>query len=493
MASSELLKQRELGIEAWPTRQPAPEIEPGNPLATWVARYYDHPDLFAAEVLDQPLDDNQAKIALDVADGHREISVVSSVGCGKTRGAALIALWFVCTRNPAKVILTAPGAPQLHDSLLPELKTLFNCLPDIIRRQFDVQSDRIQSNERPDAVFISARTASAEKPEIMQGVHAENILLIVDEASGVRDETLLPAMGIMSSPDACMVLISNPTRLLGFFADSHRKVGFADRFRHHHMNYLNSPRVSHDYVDMIRARYGEESNEFRVRCLGLFPTGDVDAFIALESVEAAMARDSTPPPSHERVWALDVARQGDDDCALVERIGQHVEILDVWHGNDLMLTASKVAVRYTTMHATLKPSVVVVDSIGIGAGVVDRLRALDIPVRGINVGESPSVEGRYYNLRAELWDRVKQGLVGRTLRLPKDERLLRELIAPRYEYTADQRLKIESKKDMRSRGIGSPDIADAVCLSFAVKASILYGDGVKLRRAKPVRRTGAVC
>lgn len=492
MASTETLKRRELGLEEWPTSRPPPELDPADPIGSWVARYRDHPTLFATEVLGQPLDPVQADIANDVANGYREISVASGVGCGKTHAAALIALHFVVTRVPAKVVLTAPGAPQLHDSLLPELKGLFRRLPDFIRNQYEVQSDRIHLIEAPEAIFISARTASQDRPEILQGVHAENILLIVDEASGVRDETLVAALGVMSAENACFLMISNPTRLLGFFADSQRKLGFAERFRHHHLSYKTSPRVSTDYVDMIRARYGEDSNEFRVRCLGLFPTGDANAFIDLASVEAAMERDLSPPPSHEKVWALDVARSGEDDCALVERIGPWIEVLDVWHGNDLMNTAAKVAACYTNAAPSDRPAVVVVDVIGIGAGVVDRLRALDIPVRGLNVGESPSVEGRYYNLRAELWDKVKQGLVDKTLRLPKNERLMRELIAPHYDYTADQRLKIESKKDMRQRGVGSPDIADAVCLSFGVRAAILYGTVERKRRLVRLRKTGSV-
>lgn len=496
MASAETLWRRLL-LDDWPANRPAPEItanplkDPVSWLRQWQARYYYRPDLFAAEVLGEPLDPGQYDIAIDVANGHREISVRSGVGAGKTRLAAVIAAWFVATRNPAKVVVTAPGAPQLHDAFLPELKTLFRRLPPWLRQLFEVKSDRIELREAPEEVFISARTASADRPEIMQGVHSENILLIVDEASGIRDETLVAALGVMSAENATLLMISNPTRLLGFFADSHRKPSFAARFRKHHLSYQNSPRVSSEYVSMIAARYGEDSNEYRVRVLGDFPDSDVDSFIPLRIVELAMDRDIVLPYGRERVWGLDVARSGDDDCALCERVGPVVPWIEGWHGNDLMATTGRLVAKWEATPIPERPVAICIDVIGIGAGVADRAKELDLPVRMVNVSESPSIEGRYYNQRAELYDQSKEWLRTLSCKLPKNERLLRDAIGPRYEYTSNGRLKIESKESMRARGLDSPDYWDAVILTFAVKSSIIGGPRSRRRRGRN-RRIGVV-
>jgi len=113
-----------------------------------------------------------------------------------------------------------------------------------------------------------------------------------------------------------------------------------------------------------------------------------------------------------------------------------------------------------------------VDSIGLGAGVVDRLRELGLPVRGINVAESPSMRGTYVNLRAELWFRMKEFLEARDCKIPRDDGLFAELVSPRYGFNSSGKLKIESKEDMRKRGLPSPDKADAVILTLASQPTI---------------------
>jgi hypothetical protein len=110
---------------------------------------------------------------------------------------------------------------------------------------------------------------------------------------------------------------------------------------------------------------------------------------------------------------------------------------------------------------------IAIDSIGIGAGVVDRLHEQDLPVLGINVAEVPSTTGRHARLRDELWVRCREWLEGRNVRLPYHERLRDDLVAPRYTFLSDGRLQVESKQQMRARGLPSTDYADALNLTFA--------------------------
>jgi phage terminase large subunit len=131
--------------------------------------------------------------------------------------------------------------------------------------------------------------------------------------------------------------------------------------------------------------------------------------------------------------------------------------------------------RYDDATVMDKPQEILVDVIGIGAGVVDRLREQNLPVRGINVSESPSSKKNYLNLRAELWFAIKDWLAQRDCRLPMDDELASELAAPLYKYTSTGKIKIESKDDMRKRGIKSPDKADALALTMASSAASFSG------------------
>jgi hypothetical protein len=139
--------------------------------------------------------------------------------------------------------------------------------------------------------------------------------------------------------------------------------------------------------------------------------------------------------------------------------------------------------------APTKPAVILIDAIGLGAGVVDRLRELKLPVRGINVSESPALGETYLNLRAELWFKVRAWLEKRDCKLPNDEVLLADLCAPRYGFGSSGKIKLESKDEIKKRGLSSPDAGDALALTFAEDASVLSsGRDYATEWAKPLTR-----
>jgi hypothetical protein len=152
-----------------------------------------------------------------------------------------------------------------------------------------------------------------------------------------------------------------------------------------------------------------------------------------------------------------------------------------------MQLTGQIVNEWNRVPANVRPKIVVVDSIGIGAGVEDRLRELDIPVIGVNVAETPSVESRFRRQRDELWQAAADWLTTRQVALPWDERLRDDLCAPRYDFTSDGRLIVESKAQMRSRGLLSPDRADALCLTFAPSAAMALAFQ-SMRWGKPIRR-----
>ena len=154
----------------------------------------------------------------------------------------------------------------------------------------------------------------------------------------------------------------------------------------------------------------------------------------------------------------------------------------------MQLTGAVVA-EYESCQPRQEPMQICVDSIGVGGGVCDRLRELGLPAVGINTAESPALRMTYINLRAELWFKLKAWLEARDVSMPKDDSLLAELVAVKYKFTSAGKLQIESKDDMRRRGMASPDRADAVCLTFATEAAtVIKGGSMASNWQKPIRR-----
>ena len=417
-----------------------------------------------------------------LADGERKMSVRSGHGTGKSTTASWAMLWFLLLRYPVKVVVTAPTSSQLVDAMFAELKRWINELPRELQELLNVKSDRVELVRAPAEAFISCRTARAETPEALAGVHSDNVLLIVDEASGVPEQVFEAAAGSMSGHNATTLMLSNPTRSSGTFFESHNRM--ANAWWTRRWSCVDSPLVSDEFVSEMEMRYGETSNAFRVRVLGEFPLSDGNTIIPYHLVEAAQHRDVEILDDTSVVWGLDVARFGSDATALCKRQGPVVTELRSWRGLDLMQTTGRVVAEYEALPPSRRPTEILVDSIGLGSGVVDRLRELNLPVRGVNVAESPSMGDTYMNLRSELWFKTKAWLEDRSCKLPKDDQLVAELTAITYSFTSSGKMKAESKDEMRKRGVGSPDLADALCLTMASDAATALAGSFKSWRGE---------
>jgi len=142
-----------------------------------------------------------------------------------------------------------------------------------------------------------------------------------------------------------------------------------------------------------------------------------------------------------------------------------------------------VLIEYESTPHSERPSEIIIDSIGLGAGVVDRLVELDLPARGVNVAESSAMGQKFVRLRDELWWSGREFLEKRDCVLPQQDELLDELTTARFTYTSTGKLKIESKDEMRKRGHKSPDVADAFLLTFASNAArVSAGSGWRYNR-----------
>ena len=456
-----------------------------NPFEEFVAEYRDDPVKFVVEVLGAKPLPYQAEFLQAIADGERKMSVRSGHGTGKSTSASWAMLWYVLLRFPNKVVVTAPTSGQLFDALFAELKRWINELPKQLQPMLTVKSDRVELAAAPSEAFISARTSRAETPEALAGVHSENVLLVVDEASGVPEKVFEAAAGSMSGHSATTILLSNPTRSSGTFFESQTRL--AGSWWTRRWSCVDSPLVSEEFVDEMRMRYGEESNAFRIRVLGEFPNADDSAIIPFHLIEGAMKRDIEVTPDMKPVWAIDPARFGSDRTAFCKRVGNVVTEIKSWQGVDLMGTVGRVMAEYEALPMSQRPSEILVDSIGLGGGVVDRLRELGAPVRGVNVSEAPSLGQTYNNLRTELWFKTKAWLEDRSCKLPHNEDLIADLAGIQYSFASSGKMQAESKDSMKRRGLKSPDLADALCLTMASDA-VTALSGRSSQWSQPLRR-----
>jgi hypothetical protein len=443
--------------------------EKSNDFVAFIERYERDPVGFVENVLEAKPLPWQKDFLNALARGERRISVRAGHGVGKSTACSWALIWHMTTRYPQKSVVTAPTSAQLFDALYSELKAWINKLPAVLRESFEVFSDRVVLKGAPESSFISARTSSTERPEALAGVHSEHVLLVVDEASAVPEQVFEAAAGSMSGHSASTILISNPTRNSGLFYKTHHDLA-SDWFRMH-VSCLNIPLVSSDFVSQIKATYGEESNAFRIRVLGEFALADDDTLIPAELVDGAIRRDITAGGDDPLVYGLDVARFGSDRTALVKRKGNVVLEVKSWGGLDTMQVVGAIV-----NEAKLdKPDEICVDTIGLGSGVADRLREMGHNVRDVNVAESSAMNPNANKLRDELWLAVKDWLATKSVRLPADDQLRHELVAPRYSFTSSGKVVVESKDSMRKRRMRSPDLADALCLTFASQAAMVGG------------------
>lgn len=447
-----------------------------NPFVEFRDRYSSDPVLFVQEVLAAEPDANQIKVLNAVGRGERRVTIRSGHGVGKTATLAWLIIWHLLTRFPQKVLATAPTSSQLFDALASEVKFWIKKLPAPLQEVLDVKSESIVHKGSPAGSFVSFATSRAETPEALAGKHSENMLIIADEASGVPEAVYEAAIGSMSGENATTVLAGNPIRSQGFFFDTHNKPEVMKDWFPVHISCENHPRVSQDFVRQVAAQYGEKSNAYRVRVLGEFPLADDDTVIPLELAEAALHRD-VQPTNTIPIWGLDCARFGPDESALAKRKGNVLmEKVRRWNGLDTMELVGRVKDEWDRTLPSERPDAICVDAIGLGAGVADRLRELGLPVYAINVGESPSMKDKYRNLRAELWyDKMRTWFAAKDSYIAGDVELRDQVTKPRYTYTANNKIQIESKDQMKKRGVASPDVADAFMLTFAVEAAWASG------------------
>ena len=469
------------------------------------------PEEFARDILRVDLWHKQSEV-LSALPGNQRVAVKSGNGLGKGFCASVAVLWFLYSHDPAVVLSTAPTFRQVQHVLWRQIRQLHRRAKDtlggkLIATRWELAEDRY-------AMGLSADTADE-----FQGFHSPNMLIVVDEAEGVSDEIYEAIEGVMTSAECKLLLIGNPTTVTGVF----RRAFHEESHLYYNVTIsaLDSPNVTAGKVQIpglttarwVKERkeiWGEDNPLYRARVLGEFPDLAEDALIRLSEIEAAGKRDhpsslvepaadqsksASPDPAstpddnqelapsvdaarsgsdrttdantdpangEELVLAVDVARFGSDRSVILRRRGQRVEEIRTFQKLDTMQLTGWVAAAIQEF----QPARVCIDEIGVGAGVVDRLREQGYQVKGINVARLARQDKLFANLRAEGYWRLRELFATGAISIPTDSRLMGELAALRYSYDSQGRIIMESKEAMRQRGQASPDVADALMLAF---------------------------
>lgn len=441
-----------------------PTSSDAETLRAIVARWRLDPVAFVREVLEVERMEPFQVAALQALSRGERVAIRSGHGVGKTALEAWAILWFASTRLPFKIPCTANTGSQLYDVLWAEvglwLRKMRETWP-LLGNRLNLSQDRMEVVTAPAESFAAARTARRENPEALQGFHSPNLLFVIEEASGIDEKVFEVAEGALSTPGALVLMAGNPTRRSGYFF----RAFHADREFWHciHVPCSASSRVSPEFLQRMAQTYGEDSDIYKVRVQGEFPSASSMQFIPFDIVEQCRSYKADWPAHHPYILGVDVARFGDDRSVLIGRQGRKVWPAIKLRGLDTMALADRVIHEAEKQKADF----IVVDGVGVGGGVIDRLKQLGIRnVIEISGAMTPSDPSMYANKRAELWGWMRDAL-REGCELPEDSELVDDLVAVEYGYTSKQQILLERKEDMKKRGLASPDIADALSLTFA--------------------------
>jgi len=427
----------------------------------------------------------QVKIMESVRD-NRETAVKSCQGAGKSWNASRLVLWFLYNYPPSIVLTTAPTDRQVRGILWKEIRLAHSRRPLL---GGDCLTERLELAPDHWAWGFTAPEYDAEK---MTGFHEENILFVVDEASGVSRLIDEGIESVLTSANSRKLQIGNPTDPQSAFADAFKAADVSKIS----INAFDTPNftefgitlddiasgewrekigkapmpwpklITPEWVARRYVRWGKDSPMFRARVMAEFPMQGANTLIPLAWIEAAAARNLTPSEPNE--LSGDVARYGGDESVIGHRRGPVYRTIWSAFSNDLMTYAGEVTRGLIEKKATRAR----IDEAGLGGGVVDRLKEVGRPPVGMNAGRRKGVDlERFANERAEMYWNLRERFNPETLPLididPDDQELHAQLAAIPYKITSAGQVQIVSKDDMKRQGLTSPDRADTLAQAFA--------------------------
>lgn len=400
--------------------------------------------------------------------GKNKITVVTGHDIGKSATMAMLIVWYLFCYLDSQIGATAPTSEQIHDVLWKEVAKWMGEMPQELKELdlFEWQSGYIRVKEKPETWFARARTARKENPEAIAGLHGDHVLIIADEAPGVPDEIFRSAEGSLTGPNTLVILIGNGTRNTGYFYDTHH----TDKahWRTLSFNSEDSPIVKEGYIERMEAKYGRDSDEFKIRVMGGFPAAeqmDAQGWIPLlTDNQVNRVSAGIEFVAGRKILGIDPAGEGDNLTTWVLRDNFHARVI----ATEADSTEKTIALKTSELvkEHGIDWGDVILDNFGVGANVARELLLIDhtAGITAINWGEDASDEEVYLNKRAECCFAAKEwfarggGIVG--------DELQRDITAYMYRNTMSGKRQILDKPRLVQKLGRSPDRGDAFFLTF---------------------------
>lgn len=398
---------------------------------------------------------------------YRE-AIASGHGIGKSACISMVINWALSTMVDTRVVYTANTKDQLLTKTSPEVLKWMRAGLTVDWFALNAMSVYSVDQNHRETWRADATTWSENNTEAFAGLHNQGrrIVLIFDEASNIAPKVWEVAQGALTDENTEIIWLAfgNPTRNTGTFYECFGKLRHLWRTRQIDSRTVEG--VNTRYLDELVETYGEDHDFVRVRVRGVFPRAGVQQFISSELVREAVDRETAQDVGAAVIVGVDVARFGDDQSVIIVRRGRDILETQTFRKVDTMTLTSRVA----KMMEAWNYDAVMIDGVGVGAGVIDRLRQMGYSrgVIEVNAGSAAEDKDKYMNKRGEMWDRMREWL--RTASLPDNQELMDDLTGLEYTYTNDK-LVLEKKEDMKKRGLSSPDLADALAHTFAERVA----------------------
>ena len=399
-------------------------------------------------------------------------AVASGRGIGKSALVSWLVHWMLSTRIGSTTIVSANSEAQLRSVTWAEITKWLAMA--INSHWFEIAATRIMPAKWITELVerdlkkgtrywaVEGRLWSEENPDAYAGVHNwDGVMLIFDEASGIPDSIWSVSDGFFTenTPHRFHIAFSNPRRNTGYFYEAfNSKRAF---WRTNNIDARDVEGTDKNLYQRIIDEYGADSYQANVEVYGQFPSEGDDQFIPVNLIDDAMKRPRQKDETAPIVIGVDPARFGSDATVIAVRQGRDIIDIKRLRGADTM----EVVGHVIDAIEEYKPALTVIDEGGLGAGVVDRLKEQRYKIRGVNFGSKAKNQIMWGNKRAEMWGAMRDWL--KTGSVPADRFLKSDMIGPKTKPDSKGTLFLESKKDMRSRGLASPDAADAIAVTFA--------------------------
>lgn len=415
-----------------------------------------------------------------------QLAVSSGHGIGKSALTAILLLWIMSTRPDCKGVVTANTSDQLRTKTWGELgKWKKRC---IVGHWFEYNNGKGNMNmyhaSRPETWRVDAQTCREENSESFAGLHAANStpFYLFDEASAVPEKIWEVAKGGLTDGEPMFFCFGNPTRNSGTFFECFNR--FKHRWITRQIDSRKAKMTNKKLLDEWIADYGEDSDFVRVRVRGLFPKAGDMQFIPSDAVRAAQKEEAFYDLDDPLVMGVDVGRGGGDYSVVQFRKGRDARSYPTYRiPGEKTRDSMKLVSRIVDIASQHKPDIVNIDGTGVGGPMVDRIREMGLNANEIQFG-STSPDDHYYLMFSYIWGKMRQWLIGGGVAIKDHPDLEAELTQREYGHNLKDQLQLESKKNMKKRGLASPDWADALALTFAVPAppkglSTKYGSSNK--------------